>query len=81
MLHYRDQKSAITTIECNAKLKEHHKVYKKGIIDAKLKEKLVEKHEKALQRASKLKMHENPSTQINLLIQNLDEVKISKNSE
>ncbi|MDD3322613.1 MAG: RloB family protein [Paludibacter sp.] len=81
LLHYQEQKSAITTSECNSKLKEHHKAYKKGIIDAKLKEKLVEKHEKALHRASKLKIHENPSTQINLLIQNLDEVKMSKESE
>ena len=81
LLHYQEQKSAITTIDCNSKLKEHHKTYKKGIIDAKLKEKLVEKNEKALRRANKQKIHEYPSTQINLLIHNLDEVKMSKNIE
>lgn len=81
LLHYQEQKSAITTIECNSKLKYHHKAYKKGIIDAKLKEKLVEKQEKALHRANKMKIYENPCTQINLLIQNLDEVKMIKNSE
>jgi len=80
LLHYQEQKSAITTIDCNSKLKQHHKAYKKGIIDAKLKEKLIEKQEKALHRANKLKTHENPSTQINLLIQNLDEVKRGKNN-
>ncbi len=81
LLHYQDQKSAITTIECNSKLKHHHKTYQKGYIDIKLKDKLLEKHDKAMQRASKLKTHQNPSTQINLLIQNLDEVKMSKESE
>lgn len=81
LLHFQEQKSAITTIECNSKLKHHHKTYQKGNIDVRLKEKLVEKHDKALHRASKLKMYQNPSTQINLLIQNLDEVKMIKESE
>ena len=81
LLHYQEQKSAISTIDCNQKLKDHHKAYKKGIIDEKLKEKLVDKHDKALHRASKLKINENPSTLINLFIQYLDEVKKSKNSE
>jgi hypothetical protein len=81
LLHYQEQKSAISTSDCNSKLKEHHKIYKKGIIDAKLKEKLVEKHEKALHRATKLKINENPSTQIYLLIENLEAVKKLKSNE
>lgn len=81
LLHYQEQNSAITTEKCNLKLKQHHKTYKKGFMDDKLKAKLIEKHEKALHRAGKLKIHENPSTQINILIQNLDEVKKVKNSE
>ena len=81
LLHYQEQKSPLSTIECNSKLMEHHKVYKKGIIDVKLKARLDEKHEKALHRAKKLKTFENPSTQMNILIENLDEVKRSKISE
>ena len=81
LLHYQDQKAEISSSECTSKLIEHHKIYKKGIIDCKLKGKLDEKHDKALHRAKKLNIHCNPSTQVYRLIECLDEEKRVKNNQ
>ena len=81
LLHYQEQNLPISSIDCNLKLIWHHNAYKKGIFDDKLKAKLCEKHEKALNRSKKLKKHQNPSTQMYLLIDNLEAVKKSKLSE
>ena len=79
LLHHQEQKSFISSKDCLNKLQDHHKTYKKGVFDLKLKDKLNEKQEKAINRASKLEIHKNPSTQVFLLINELEEVLKSKN--
>jgi len=74
LLHFQDHKSYLSTEECERKLLSHHKNYKKGLFDNKLKDKLDEKQDKAVHRASKLTQHENPSSQIFQLINDLEEI-------
>ena len=72
LLHYQDHKTEISSAECNKKICLHHKGYKKGIFDFKLREKLAEKQPNAIVRASKLVKHKNPSTQVYQLIKDLE---------
>lgn len=72
LLHYQDHKAEISSDECNKKICSHHKGYKKGIFDLKLRKKISEKQPIAVIRASKLVKHKNPSTQVYLLIKDLE---------
>jgi hypothetical protein len=78
LLHYQEQKSGINSAECNLKLSQHHKTYKKGVIDDKLGNTLNEKQSKAVHRAMKLSTFKNPSSEIYLLIKELENVKENK---
>ena len=76
LLHYKNQTAELTTQDCIRELsKRNRNEYEKGEIDDKLKIKLTEKHYEACKRANKTKLYNNPSTNINVLIDELKKVK------
>ena len=76
LLHYKNQKSSITTVDCIRELSNRNRnEYKKGLIDDCLKIKLIEKRNGACKRARGTKHFENPSTNVHLLINELNEAK------
>lgn len=78
LLHCQEQKGPLTTEDCNRKLIDHCKYYKKGSFDSKLESKLIEKQEKARHRAAKLTDHKNPSTLVYKFIDELEQVNNQK---
>lgn len=64
LLHYKNQKSRISSQDCLKELKHRNKSYTKGSIDRKLREQLDIKMKEACERAKKLELHENPSSNI-----------------
>lgn len=79
LLHFQEQTAALNSVECNRKLILHNVNYKKGTHDRKFIDKLHDKQLKAIHRASKLIKHENPSTQVFLLINELEVIVKRKN--
>jgi hypothetical protein len=76
LLHYKNQTSNTTTKECIKELGNRNRViYKKGIIDTQLEIKLSENCTKACDRAKKLIRFKNPSSDISILIEELESVK------
>jgi hypothetical protein len=75
LLHYKNQTSSLSTKECLRDLKNRNKSYIKGFIDSKLKEKLDSKTTDARNRAKKLLLHENPSSNIFEFIEIIEENK------
>jgi RloB-like protein len=76
LLHYKIQKGLITTVECIRELSNRNRnEYKKGLIDDCLKTKLTEKRNDAYKRAKATKHFKNPSTNVHLLIDELNEAK------
>lgn len=74
LLHYKNQTASITTKECIKELSNRNKNrYQKGVIDKKLEEKLKGKCVDACKRAKALVLLENPSTNLNELIEILEE--------
>ena len=79
LYHYKNQKAAITTAECIKQLSNRSRVqYKKGQISGRLKEKLDEKWNEACQRASGSRVYNNPSSNVHVLIEELEKVKKAK---
>lgn len=68
LLHYTDQKAALSSEDCIKKLMKADPKYKKGHIDSSLRDILTEKMDEAAERASALKIHGNPSSDIPKLI-------------
>lgn len=77
ILHYTNHSRAISSEECVGKFERLCHEYKKGKISCKLGAKLNEHKDKAMVRAKKLPLYENPSTSVYLLIDVLEEA--SKN--
>jgi len=76
LLHYKNQKGSLTTVDCLRELSNRNRCeYKKGLIDDCLKIKLIEKRNDACKRARGTKHFENPSTNVQLLIDELNEAK------
>ncbi len=76
LLHYKNQKGSITTADCIKELSNcNRKKYKKGLIDDCLKKKLIEKENDACKRARVTKHFKNPSTNVYLLIDELNKAK------
>jgi len=75
LLHYQEQKAAITSNECNLKLKQQDPNYNKGLFNKELKNRIEEGQAKAVNRASKLTEFENPSSQLYKFINELEKVK------
>jgi hypothetical protein len=75
LLHYKNQTANINSAKCCREMTNRNRTYKKGVIDDKLKEKLILKIEVAVNRAKDLTEHNNPSTTVYKLIEILEELK------
>jgi hypothetical protein len=75
LLHYQRQTAELTSSQCLSELEKHINGYKKGILNASLKEVLSINKDEAIRRAESLKVDKNPSTSIYVLIKKLDAVK------
>lgn len=75
ILHYKNQTANTNNAYCLKELKNRNSTYKKGLIDKKLKEKLVSKREDAVKRAKKLTKFQNPSSTVYKLIEILNKLK------
>ncbi len=76
LLHYKNQTAHISTKNCITELcKRNNNIYKKGIIDQKLRIKLNEKCIDACKRAKQKEQFKNPSSNVYELIEILDGVK------
>lgn len=75
LLHYKNQTANINSAKCCREMLNRNRVYKKGAIDKKLKEKLISKREDAVKRAKALTENNNPSSTVYRLIEILDELK------
>ena len=62
-------------IECMIKLTKILRDYKKGCVCEKMKEKLIERQDKATLRAKKLSEYDNPSTKVYKLVEDIEELK------
>jgi len=78
LLHYKEQKAKIDCKKCNKELEKRNKQYSKTFIDTKLKAHLDTKQQKAVNRAKKLGNLDNPSSNIYLLIDELEKVIVSE---
>lgn len=75
LLHYKNQKANITTENCIRQLSiKNRNIYKKGVIDAQLEIKLSEICTKACERAKELTLFDNPSSNMNVFIEELENV-------
>lgn len=75
LLHYKNQTANTSTADCIRELNNRNEGYKKGVIDVKLKEKLISKKVTAVKRAQKLTEFDNPSTTVYKLIEILNNLK------
>ncbi|MCD6544846.1 MAG: RloB domain-containing protein [Flavobacteriaceae bacterium] len=75
LLHYKNQTSSTNNAYCLKELKNRNRIYKKGLIDNKLKEKLTLKRDDAIKRAKKLIEIQNPSSTVYRLIEILNKLK------
>ena len=78
LLHYKDQTASISTENCVKKVCVTWNNYKKGCLDLKAKEELVEKQMDALKRAEKLTPNNNPSSTIPEIIRLLEKQRKNK---
>lgn len=79
LLHYKNQTASLTGDDCTRELcNRNRNKYKKGIIDTALKAKLKEKCSDACNRAKQLHLFSNPSTNVYLLIESLEQIKKEK---
>ncbi len=75
LLHYKNKSTLIDTNECIKQLSNRNRnTYKKGIIDDKLKAKFIEKCDNACRRSKQLKLYDNPSSNVYILIEELEKV-------
>ena len=75
LYHYKNQKAHISTDDCIKVLSKIGNFdYKKGILHEKLRRKLDDNCHKACERAEKSPLFNNPSTNVNVLIEELKKV-------
>lgn len=75
LLHYKEQKAEIDCKKCIVELDKRNDGYSKVLIDSKLKENLINKQLKAINRAKKLENFKNPCSTVYLLLEALEEAK------
>lgn len=76
LLHYKNQSANITTKDCIKELSNRNRnQYKKGIIDNELERKLSDSCSKACDRAEKLELFKNPSSNMYIFIEELEKHK------
>lgn len=79
LLHYKNQQAEITTEDCIRQLCNlKHSAYKKGMIDRALEHKLTENCQVACERAEMLEYPNNPSSNFNLFIRELEKALANK---
>lgn len=79
LLHYKDQTAEITPSGCIRELNNRNKNnYKKGFIDSNLEVKLLDNYKIACKRAKDSSYPKNPSTNLNLFVEELEKVKAEK---
>ena len=72
LLHYQEQKSAISSDKCVQKYQRITKGYKKGVLSEDEKKVLAENRELAVERAKKQADYKNPSTTVFKLLEELN---------
>lgn len=76
LLHYKNQTSQITSKDCIKELQNRNRTdYKKGLIDKTLEGKLLSNWANACDRAKTLVLFKNPSSNMHLLIEELEKAK------
>jgi len=79
LLHYKNQIATLSGDDCIRELSNRNRNdYKKGIIDNTLRVKLKEKCSDACTRSKQLELYMNPSTNVYVFIETLEEVKKGK---
>jgi len=79
LLHYKNQTASISSQDCIRELsKRNRNSYQKGVIDKNLEVKLTENLTKACERASHLILFNNPSSNMNVFISELDNARRNK---
>ena len=79
LLHYKNQTAQITTRDCIKQLSNRNRnIYKKGVIDNKLQDRLHTKNYEACKKAMKTKLYANPSSNIHEFIKLLENTKNKK---
>ncbi len=74
LLHYKNQTASISTKECIKELNNRNRIsYQKGVIDCKLESKLSNNQVEACKRSKRLKLFQNPSSNIHVLIEILED--------
>lgn len=71
LLHYKEQKSELTTDKCILKYQKVSRGYKKGVLSEEEKNVFAENRELAVDRARKLAEYQNPSTTVYKLLEML----------
>lgn len=71
LLHYKEQKSELTTDKCILKYQKVSRGYKKGVLSEEEKNVFAENRELAVVRARKLAEYQNPSTTVYKLLEML----------
>ena len=72
LLHYQEQKTAISADKCNLLLHKASKEYKKGVLSDKEKKSFANNRCLAVKRAKSLTEYDNPSTTVYRLLELLD---------
>jgi len=75
LLHFKNHTAEIDSNSCVREISNRFKNYKKGLIDEKLKSKLLENTKEAVKRAKNFTNYQNPSSTVYLLIESLEEIK------
>jgi len=74
LLHYKNQTANLDTASCCREMLNRNRVYKKGLIDEKLKDKLITRKGDAIRRAKALNSPNNPSSTVYRLVEELDSI-------
>lgn len=76
LLHFKNISGEITTDACIKEISNRtRKEYKKGSIDSILESKLKDNFQKASERSKKTRVFDNPSSNVHILLEELDKVK------
>ncbi|MFC2113402.1 RloB family protein [Bacteroidota bacterium] len=75
LLHFQEQNSELSSLECRRSLTQKLPDYRKGRISRDLKQVIEKNHLKAMNRARKLKLNRNPSCSVYKFIEELERIK------
>ncbi|GHT65226.1 abortive infection protein [Bacteroidia bacterium] len=75
LLHFKNQTAELTSENCVSELTNHFGNYKKGVLNEKLKDKLLNNKNIVVSRAKNLVEFKNPSTNVYVFVEELDKIK------